>query len=128
MLLLPTVAGQGYKVLYLRVCTAVLGNVLLFWLFGALQAAALFSPCFLVGFACLILIPFESPFTYFMVRSLTCLVVLPKTTLVFLFLFFLIAFGWFPGRECTNAHLVPYVETGYFYLKFGCFLSLLFSL
>lgn len=81
-------------------------------------------------FACLILIAFESSFTYYMVWSFSCLPVLPKITLEFLFLFFLIALGWFPGREemeekAEMPTLCHYFETRCFILNldvsFPCF-------
>lgn len=120
MFLLPVIVDQGYKILYLRMCTSACTFILDL---SRLYSCSIFFPplwvLFLGGggaFACLILIAFESLSTYFLVWSFNCLLVLPKTTSVFVFLFFLIAFGWFPEREGRSASFGNKI---FFYLKFG---------
>jgi hypothetical protein len=76
--------------------------------FGAEQLH--FPHCFFVSIAFLILTVYESLFMYFMVRSFNYFPVLPKITLVFSFLFFLIALDDFQEKP-EMPTLCHYFET-----------------
>lgn len=96
----------GIQFLHLRVCALLFQKMCFYSASFQLSSCSIFFFS-LLFFVCLLdLHCFRKPFHLFYGLEFNCLLVLPKTTLVFLCPFFLIAFGWFPGWEGRNANFI----------------------